>query len=268
MEISGKTVLITGATGGMGRAFCRALGEAGAAIAMLDVDENSLRDFAEELTASGIKTAFASCDIRDAAACQIAIEQLAAHFGGIDILMNNAGITHRSLFSETQIEVLEKVMAVNYFGAVNCTKAALPYLRQSKGTIVVTSSIAGFTPLLGRTGYSASKYALHGFFESLRTELIDDGVKILLVCPGFTATGIENRALSGDGSITKRQWSTTGKIHQPADVANAIINGIRKEKRLLVLSTVGKLAYWIGRLFPKFYEREMRKRLRHEFFLT
>ncbi len=266
MEISGKTVLITGATGGMGRAFCSALGEAGAAIAMLDLDENSLRDFAEELTASGIKTAFGSCDIRDAAACQTAIEQLAAHFGGIDILMNNAGITHRSLFSETQIEVIEKVMAVNYFGAVNCTKAALPYLIQSNGMIVVTSSIAGFTPLLGRTGYSASKYALHGFFESLRTELIDAGVKILLVCPGFTATGIENRALSGDGAITKRQWSTTGKIHQPAEVANAIVNAIRKEKRLLVLSSIGKLAYWIGRLFPKFYEREMRKRLRLEFF--
>jgi short-subunit dehydrogenase len=179
--------------------------------------------------------------------------------------MNNAGITHRSLFTDTKIEVLRKVMEVNFWGSVYCTKYALPYLLQSQGMIVVTSSIAGFTPLYGRTGYSASKYALHGFFESLRSEVAPKGVKVLMVCPGFTDTGIASRALDGDGSVTRRQWSTTGKIARPEEVAQAVQKAIEAEKRLLVLSTVGKAAYWIGKLFPKFYENRMRASVIHEF---
>ena len=265
MNIAGKKILITGATGGMGKAFCKELGKAGAQLGLVDIDATGLEDFSKSLSANGIRHEYATADISNLQACQQAVTSLANSLGGVDILMNNAGITHRSLFTETKIEVLRKVMEVNFWGSVYCTKYALPYLLQSQGMIVVTSSIAGFTPLYGRTGYSASKYALHGFFESLRSEVAPKGVKVLMVCPGFTDTGIARRALDGDGRITRRQWSTTGEIARPEDVAQAVRKAIEAEKRQLVLSAVGKAAYWIGKLFPKFYESRMRASVIHEF---
>jgi NAD(P)-dependent dehydrogenase (short-subunit alcohol dehydrogenase family) len=265
MKIVGKNILLTGAIGGMGRAFCNELGKAGARLGLIDIDEAGLAEFSQMLTANNIEHVSATADISNPHACKAAVESLANSLGGVDILMNNAGITHRSLFANTNIEVLRKVMEVNFWGSVYCTKYALPYLLQTKGMIVVTSSITGFTPLYGRTGYSASKYALHGFFESLRSEVSLQGIKVLMICPGFTDTGIASRALDGDGSITRRKWSTTGKIASPEEVAYAVRKAIESEKRLLVLSTVGKAAYWIGRLFPKFYEKRMRASVIHEF---
>ncbi len=261
----GKVVAITGATGGMGRAFCRQFGRAGAKIGMLDLSESALAEFAAVLAAEGIESHPQVCDVTDISACDKAIANIESRFGGLDILINNAGITHRSLFAETDISVFRRVMEVNYFGTLHCTLAALPYLIESRGMIIAISSIAGFSPLLGRSGYSASKYALHGLLESLRAELVDQGVRVMMVCPGFTATGIEKNALAGDGTRTTRPRSTAGKIYPPETVADAVLRGALKNKKRLVLSRVGKLAYWISRVFPDYYEKAMTKRLRHEF---
>ncbi len=263
-NFSNKVVVITGATGGMGRALCWRFGRAGAKLGLLDVQRETLAIFAKELHHAGIQVHGCACEVTDEQACHAAMQSVFARFGRIDVLINNAGITQRSAFAQTQSEVFRRVMEVNFFGALYCTQAALPALVQSKGTIIVMSSIAGFSPLFGRSGYSASKHALHGLFESLRTEMREHGVRVMMVCPGFTATGIERNALGGDGRPTLRPRSTTGRIATPAEVAEAIYRAAQKQKRLLVLSRVGKLAYWVSRFMPALYERMMSKRLRHE----
>jgi NAD(P)-dependent dehydrogenase (short-subunit alcohol dehydrogenase family) len=264
MDFANKTVVITGATGGMGRALCRRFGQAGAKIALLDLQLEPLEAFAHELDDAGIQTLALPCDVIDEQACRSAMQKIDESFGGIDVLINNAGITHRSAFAKTQMQVFRQVMEVNFFGALHCTQAALPALLASRGMIIVMSSIAGFSPLFGRSGYSASKHALHGLFESLRTELSDKGVRVMMVCPGFTATNIERNALDGDGGPTMHPRSTTGKIATPEEVAEAIYRGAVKNKRLLVLSRIGKLAYVVSKFFPAYYERAMAKRLRQE----
>jgi len=264
MDFANKTVVITGATGGMGRALCRQFGRVGAKIALLDLHRETLDTFTRELNQTGIQALALPCDVTDEPACQLAMQKIVETFSGIDVLINNAGITQRSAFEKTQTRVFRKVMEVNFFGALYCTKAALPALLKNQGLIVVMSSIAGFSPLYGRSGYSASKYALHGLFESLRSELRAKGVRVMMVCPGFTATDIEKNALDGDGCPTTHPRSTTGKIATPEEVAEAIYRAALRNKRLLVLSTVGKLAYLISRFFPAYYERVMTKRLRQE----
>ncbi len=128
-----------------------------------------------------------NCDVTDAASCADAIRSAVERFGGVDVLVNNAGITHRSAFATTDPAVLRRVMEVNFFGAMNLTHHALPHLLRSRGAIVAISSVAGFAPLIARTGYAASKHALHGFFESLRSEVRSQGVDVTLVCPSFIA---------------------------------------------------------------------------------
>ncbi len=264
MEFRDKIVVVTGATGGMGRALCRRFGQAGAKIALLDLHLEVLEIFARELENTGIQALALPCDVTDETVCRAAMQKIVERFGGIDVLINNAGITHRSAFEKTQVQVFRKVMEVNFFGALHCTQAALPALLASRGMIIVMSSIAGFSPLFGRSGYSASKHALHGLFESLRTELGDKGVRAMMVCPGFTATNIDKNALDGDGRPTIHPRSTTGKIATPEEVADAIYLAAVKNKRLLVLSRVGKLAYFVSKFFPAYYERAMARRLRHE----
>lgn len=264
MSFKNKVVVITGAAGGMGRALCRQFGRAGAKIALLDLRREPLDVLAQELNQTGVQTLALECDVTDEAACQIVMQKIIKGLGRIDVLINNAGITQRSAFAETQPAVFRKVLEVNFFGALHCTKAALPLLIQTQGMIIVMSSIAGFSPLYGRSGYSASKHALHGLFESLRCELKDNGVRVMMVCPGFTATNIEKNALGGDGRPTAHPRSTTGKIATPEEVAEAIYRAALRNKRLLVLSTVGKLAYLVSRFFPAYYERVMTKRLQHE----
>jgi NAD(P)-dependent dehydrogenase (short-subunit alcohol dehydrogenase family) len=259
-----KVVVITGATGGMGRALSRRFGRAGAKLGLLDLQRETVAAFADELHQAGIQAHGCVCDVTDEQACHAAVQNALAHFGRIDVLINNAGITQRSAFAQTQSEVFRRVMNVNFFGALYCTQAALPALIASRGAIIVMSSIAGFSPLFGRSGYSASKHALHGLFESLRTELREAGVHVMMVCPGFTATGIEKNALGGDGQPATQPRSTTGRIATPEEVAEAIYRAAQKKQRLLVLSRVGKLAYWVSRFMPAWYERTMYKRLRHE----
>jgi NAD(P)-dependent dehydrogenase (short-subunit alcohol dehydrogenase family) len=204
------------------------------------------------------------CDVARDDACEAAIRSVAAHYGGIDILVNNAGITQRSAFVDTRLEVYRRVMDVNFYGALHCTKHAISYLIARKGSIVVIESLAGVAPLLGRTGYCASKHALHGLFTSLRAELISSGVHIMIVCPGFVRTQLQSRALGGDGRVTHHPQSTVGRQDSPAQVADAVYRGLLKKKNLVVLSRVGKLAYWMSRLTPNFYERLMVRQLKSE----
>ena len=201
------------------------------------------------------------CDVADAEAVQRAMALALEHFGGIDVLVNNAGITHRSTFAETSLDVFQRVMAVNYFGALHCTQAALPSLIARRGQIIVLSSLSGIAPLLYRSAYNASKHALHGLFEALRFELKGSGVNVMLVCPGFTATDLRKNALVGDGSVAAQPPLAMGKVASPQDVAEAIYQGALQRRRLLVLSNVDWRARVLARFFPRLFERVLLPRL-------
>jgi len=259
-----KTVLISGAAGGLGAAFARRFAAAGARLALLDLALDPAQALADEITASGGRAVAVACDVTDPAACRAAVAQVCERLGGVDVLINNAGITHRSAFARTEAAVMRRVMEVNYFGSLHLTQAALPSLLERRGLIVVISSVAGLAPLYGRCGYAASKHALHGLFDSLRTELFASGVGVTLVCPGFTGTGIAHAALDGDGRLARHKQSTVGRVAAPEEVAEAVFRAAERGKRLVVLSAVGRLTHLLCRLAPGLYERIMARSLRSE----
>jgi len=187
------------------------------------------------------------------------------HFGGLDLLVNNAGISHRSLLMATDPAIIRRVMEVNFFGAMQMTHAALPHLKISRGAVAAVSSVAGLAPLYGRTGYAASKHALHGFFDSLRTELAPLGVGVTLVCPSFIATGIGTAALGGHGGTPTAARIATGGESDPDDIAERIVMAIATNRRLLLPDRTSRLAWWVSKLAPAFYARTMTHRVRAEF---
>ncbi len=259
-----KVVVVTGAASGIGFALCKRFADGGAKICLLDMDDKALKVAERELTDSGVDCLGIVCDVSSRVQCEDSIRKAMDRYGGVDVLINNAGITQRGAFVDTRISVFEKVMAVNFFGSLYCTKAAINSLVQRKGLIIVNESVAGLAPLLGRTGYSASKHALHGLFTSLRTEIRRSGAHVMIVCPGFVKTNLQTRALGGNGQVTKHPQSTVGSQGTPEEAAEAIFGGAVKRKHLLVLTPVGKMSYWISRIFPILYERMMARQLRSE----
>ncbi len=167
----------------------------------------------------------------------------------------------RSLFKDVDIDVLKKVMDINFFGSVYCTKLALESIVERKGHIVSVSSIAGYRGLPGRSGYSASKYALNGWMEALRTELLDTGVNVLWVCPGFTTSNIRNTALNNKGQSQGESPMDEGKMMTSEECATHIIKAIEKRKRTLVLTFTGKRAVFMNKFFPAWADK-----LVHHFF--
>ena len=263
-EFINKVIVVTGAASGIGAAVCDRFAREGASLMLLDRDEAGVKAAADRLRDGGVDARGYRCDVACEDECTAAIAQIIEHRGGIDVLVNNAGITQRSAFVDTEISVYRKVMDVNFFGSLYCTKAAVGSLIDRKGLIIVIESLAGVAPLLGRTGYCASKHALHGLFTTLRSEIGSTGVHIMLVCPGFVETNLQTRALGGDGQVTTHPQSVVGKPMSAARVAADIYAGALARKPLLVLTAVGKLSYWINRLAPKLYERIMAWQVRDE----
>ncbi len=260
----GKVVVVTGAASGIGLAICKRFAQAGSVLGFLDMDAGRLQAVEKTFLEEGTPCVSVPCDVSRQDACAKAIDQVLKRFGSIDVLVNNAGITQRSAFVDTDIAVFEKVMAVNFFGSLYCTKAAIHSLIERKGLIIVNESIAGIAPLLGRTGYSASKHALHGLFTSLRTEIRGTGTHVMVVCPGFVETNLQTRALGADGSVTNHPQSRVGGQQTPEMVADIIYRGALKRKNQLVLTPVGKLTWWMSRLVPPLYERIMANQLKSE----
>ncbi|MBK7902699.1 MAG: SDR family oxidoreductase [Proteobacteria bacterium] len=243
---------MSGAGGGLGRALALRFARGGGRIVALDRDAGAVAAVADELARAGFDALACACDVTDAGACQAAIEATVARFGRIDVLVNNAGITHRSAFAATETAVLRRVVEVNLFGAINLTRPALPALTTARGLIVAVSSVAGFTPLIARTAYSASKHALHGFFESLRTELAPDGIDVMMVCP------------SPEGGAATHAQVVVGRRLQPDDVADRVFRGAERSRRLLLVGRTARTAWWVSRLAPSLYERIMARKLQGE----
>ncbi len=260
-DAGAPVVLITGAAGGIGSALAKRYALAGYRLALVDIDETGLAALGAALRANGHEVTALPCDVTDAAASRAAVVSVIREFGGIDVVIANAGRTHLSFVADTDPSVFHRVMAINFFGAVHIAHAALPSLIERRGRIAVVSSIAGFAPLSGRAGYAASKHALHGFFDSLRGELRQSGVTVTLVCPWFTRTAIGARALGADGGPATLERTEMGKALEPAHVASAIYEAVRRRRRLLVLSAPGKLAWLLSRVAPRLYDAIMVRRL-------
>ncbi|WP_439879869.1 SDR family oxidoreductase [Pontibacter sp. MBLB2868] len=245
-----KVVLITGGTSGIGKALAFAFGRAGAKVAFSGRRQEGLDDTALALATAGIDNVAIKADVSVEADCERMIQETIAKYGKLDILINNAGISMRALFEDVDLEVLRKVMDINFWGTVYSTKYALPYIKAAKGSVIGISSIAGYRGLPARTGYSASKFAMHGFLETLRTEMLYTGVHVLLACPGFTASNIRNTALAADGQQQGETPREEEKMMSAEEVADRILQATIKRKRDLVMTSQGKMAVWINKLLP------------------
>ena len=252
-----KVVAITGGSDGIGKALVEMLIPMGAKIATCGRNQDKLYDLQLSHHKYPLHTVVA--DVTDFNNCKLFIDSTIKQFGGIDILINNAGISMHALFRDADIDVFKKVMDVNYFGSLYCTKLALESLIERKGTIVGVSSIAGFRGLPGRSGYSASKFALNGWLEALRTELLEDGVNVMWVSPGFTRSNIRNTALNNKGEMQGESPMNEQEMMSPEVCAKHILTAIEKRKRTLVLTFTGKRAVFMNKFFPSWADKMTRK---------
>ncbi|RYG16788.1 MAG: SDR family oxidoreductase [Chitinophagaceae bacterium] len=204
-----------------------------------------------------MKALAVQADVSKEEDCESLIKQTITTFGKIDVLINNAGLSMRALFNDLDLSVLKNLMDVNFWGTVYCTKYALPEILKTKGSVVGVSSIAGYRGLPGRTGYSSSKFAMNGFMEALRTELLKTGVHVMVACPGFTTSNIRVAALAKDGNVHGETSMEEGKMMSAEEVASIISDGILNRKRTLIMTGQGKLAVWMNKLFPKFTDKKV-----------
>ena len=250
-----KVVIITGASSGIGEAMAREYAKMGAKVVLGARREEELRRIAEEIRSKGGKVAYTSCDVVNEADCKRLIECAVDNFGGIDVMICNAGLSMRALFDDCDLQVLHRLMDVNFWGAVNCTKYALPWLQRSRGSLVGISSVAGIHGLPGRTGYSASKYALTGFLDTIRIENLKKGVHVMTACPGFTASNVRFSALTADGSQQGETPRNEAKMMTPEEVANLVARSIHHRKRLCLMEWEGRGTHLLKKFFPALVDR-------------
>lgn len=252
-----KVIVITGGSEGIGKALTEEFLRRGAKVATCGRNSTKLEILASHCATSSLFTAVADVSKEDE--CKKFIDLTIQKFNGIDILINNAGISMRALFKDTDITTLKNVMDINFWGAVYCTKYAMYSVIERKGSIVSVSSIAGFRGMPGRSGYSASKFALNGWMEALRTELLESGVNVLWVCPGFTASNIRNVALNESAKPQGESPMNESKLMSAEECALHIIKAIEKRKRTLVLTFTGKQAVFMNKFFPSWSDKLVRK---------
>lgn len=249
-----KVVVITGASSGIGRALAIEFASKGARLSLGARRTDLLEKLQTELP--GTELLISKTDVSIESDCQILIEETVKRFGQIDVLVNNAGISMRALFEEVDLKVIKQVMDVNFFGTVYCTKYALPHLLKAKGSLVGVISIAGFVGLPGRTAYSASKFAIRGFLDTIRIENLKKGLHVLVAAPGFTASEVRKVALSSDGTQQGETPRDESKMMSAEECARHIVHAVEKRKRELILTFVeGKLTVFLGKFFPSLLDK-------------
>jgi len=250
-----KVVIITGASSGIGEACVYDYLNKGHKVVMAARNEKKLNDIQAKVKKNGQDVLAVTTDVSKEEDCKNLIEQTIKKFGRIDILINNAGISMRALFKDTETEVIKKLMDVNFWGTVYCSKYALPYLIEQNGSLVGVSSIAGFQGLPGRTGYSSSKFAMHGFLETLRIENLKKGLHVMIAAPGFTSTNVRKSALGPDGNEQGESPRDENHMMSPAKVASIISKGIEKRRRLIIITMEGKVTVLLRRIVPKYIDQ-------------
>lgn len=244
-----KVAVVTGASSGIGLATATLLAKNKAKIVLAARSEDKLAQLQKELSAYS-EVIMVKTDVSVEQDCRNLIEKTVERFGRIDILINNAGISMRAMFKDLDLNVIRRLMDVNFWGTVYCTKYALPYLLESKGSVVGVISTAGYKGLPGRTGYSASKFAINGFLDTLRSEHLYDGLHVMVYAPGFTASNIRKTALMADGSQQGETPREEGKMMTSEHVAEIMLKHIRRRSRRATLTFTGKLLLVLTRLFP------------------
>ena len=250
-----KVVVISGASGGIGAALAEIFSDRKSKVVLAARDPGRLKEVVEKLIRNGGDAFAVQCDVSQESDCRHLMEQTVNRYGKIDVLINNAGISMRALFEDLNLDVLRQLIDINFWGTVYCTKYAFPHLLVSRGTLVGISSIAGKKGLPGRTGYSASKFAMEGFLETIRIENLKKGLHVLIACPGFTATNIRNTALGKDGRQQGESPRKEEEMMSAMEVAQDIYNAVVKRKRDLILTRQGKLTVWLNKFFPSWMDK-------------
>lgn len=257
MTFSHKTIILTGASAGIGRSLAIALAAQGANLVLAARHQAALAEVAGACIEAGGMAIAVPTDVTHPEDAQQLIEKAIAAFGQIDILVNNAGISMLTTFDQvTDLSIFEQVMQVNYLGAVYCTHSALPYLKASRGLLVAISSLCGKTAVPTRSGYVASKHAMQGFFDTLRIELQGTGVDVLVVSPGFVATDIRQSALGANGKALGQSPRDESKGNMSVDeCVRQIVWAMEQRKREHLMTIKGKIIPWAKLLMPGFVDR-------------
>ncbi|MDD2381694.1 MAG: SDR family oxidoreductase [Mariniphaga sp.] len=249
-----KVVVITGASSGIGKALAERYAEAGWNIVLGARRHDRLMEFKRQFNSTEVLAV--KTDVTCESECKNLIEAAIKKFGRIDVLINNAGISMRALFNNTELEVMKRVMDVNYWGTVYCTKYAMPYLLKTKGSLAGVISVGGYVGLPGRSGYSASKFAVRGFLQTIRTENLKTGLHVLIVAPGFTASEIRKSALKGNGETQGETPRNENNMMSAEECANHIFLAIKNRKRELILTFLeGKFTVFLAKLMPRFVDK-------------
>lgn len=256
-DFKDKVVVITGAASGLGYSLCKRFAQAGAKVAGLDKDAAGLKALAEELSCMGASVNTFLCDVTDEAVVNDTINQIIDNIGDIYVLINNAGVSHVSLFKETRAFVLKRVIDISLFGTIYCTKAAIDSIIKTQGTVIGIASVAGYAPLAGRTGYAAAKHGMAGFLNTLRTEVDRDGVKVLLVFATYIKTNLAKNNLSADGTPMRQERPTSGNVLMPDEAAESIFNAAAQEERQLLLGETAQASWDLYHSDPQTYEQIM-----------
>lgn len=257
MTFANKTIIITGASSGIGKTLAVKLAQQGAQLVLAARNQSALEITAKECIDVGGKAIVVPTDVANPEACKNLIRQSVGAFGEISCLINNAGISMWAKFEQIEdISIFERIMQVNYLGSVYCSHYALPYLKQSQGLLVSISSLTGKTGVPTRSGYAASKHAVQGFFDSLRIELNKSGVDVLVVSPGFVATDIRQHTFGSEGKLVSTSLhSKTQKAMSLEVCTEQIVRAMTKRQRELVMTWKGKLGLWLKLIFPGLVDR-------------
>ena len=255
-----RVIVVTGASKGIGAELARQWAREGARLALAARDEAALRAVAAECAALGGQAEAIVTDVAVEDDCRRLVERTVAAFGGLDVLVNNAGATMWARFEDiADMAILERIMKVNYLGAVYCTRHALPHLRASRGRLVAVSSLAGRTGVPTRTGYAASKHAMMGFFDSLRIELADTGVAVTTICPGFVSTGIRENATGPDGKPIRVSPVKEGEVMGVEECARLTREAVAARRRELVMTARGRMGLFLKLVAPGLIDRIARR---------
>jgi short-subunit dehydrogenase len=263
-RIRGNVAVVTGASSGIGRATAMRLAEEGVKVVAAARSGERLQALVSHIRINGGEAVAQPTDVTDPKQCEAAVRRAIQEYGALNILINNAGISMRAMVDDAEEETLRRVMEVNFWGTVHCTKAALPYLRESRGALLAVSSVAGFHGLPGRSGYSASKFAIHGFMESVRIENLYAGLQVTIVAPGFTASEIRTHALVADGGEQGDTPRDESKLMPAERVAKLIVRSIKKGKRNKIISFEAQVIALMQRILPLWIDRKIYKSMAQE----
>lgn len=246
-----KVIVITGASSGIGLAAARLFASYGAKLSLGARSIDKLNALASEMTDTPSRILCTKTDVSIEDDCRNLIDATVRHFGRIDILINNAGISMRASFKEVDLSVIRRLMDVNFWGTIYCTKFALPYLLESKGSVTGVISVAGYAGLPGRTGYATSKFAIRAFLETLRMEHQEDGLHVMVFAPGYTESNVRNAALLADSTPQGSTPKDESSLMSAEEVARKLAYGLYRKKREMILTALGYWDVWFYKRFPR-----------------